>query len=250
MALRKLIESVQKKYHADGFLPLMLSSIKFSYNQGVRKRLPRIIVDYNGVEVRAGHSLDKIIPWQTTSKPNHEHGLIQAVREDISIGEIVVVIGGGWGTSSVAAAHQVGEKGTVHIFEGSSFYIDKIGETLKLNDVPAHIDLHHAVVERGSNVRGDPGSANRISSSELPNCDTLVLDCEGAEKDIIQNLSIKPEKIIVETHGLFDSPSEKIKQELESIGYRITGKSIAEVDRAQFCMANDIYVLTAINNRL
>jgi len=39
-----------------------------------------------------------------------------------------------------------------------------------------------------------------IPSNQLPDCDVLEMDCEGADTSILSNLNIRPRVIIVEIH--------------------------------------------------
>jgi hypothetical protein len=49
----------------------------------------------------------------------------------------------------------------------------------------------------------------------LPQADVIEMDCEGAELEIIENLSIRPRVITVETHSNHDD----VLNALEKIGY-------------------------------
>jgi hypothetical protein len=46
-----------------------------------------------------------------------------------------------------------------------------------------------------------------ISPAELPECDILELDGEGAESLILRNMTIRPRVIAVETHGVYGAPT-------------------------------------------
>jgi hypothetical protein len=62
----------------------------------------------------------------------------------------------------------------------------------------------------------------------LPECDVLVLDCEGAEVDILTQMDIWSDVVIVETHGIFDAPAKKIREILVEKGYKVLSKDVAE----------------------
>ncbi len=152
-----------------------------------------------------------------------------------------VVVGGGRGVSGVVAANSTGPTGQVWVYEGSRDQAKLVQETLELAQVSKWTNVNHAVVSKSMNIYGDPGSANTVSADELPECDALILDCEGAEIDIINDLSQKPNTIIVETHGIFDSPESDVRIALKNAGYNVVDKKTEYEDRG-------IHVLTAISD--
>jgi hypothetical protein len=85
-----------------------------------------------------------------------------------------------------------------------------------------------------------------VQPSDIPDCDVLELDCEGAEDTILSELEIKPRVILVETHGSHDTPPSRVKTLLSELSYEIKSIKIAAEDRRQLCEENDIYVVTAL----
>jgi hypothetical protein len=86
-----------------------------------------------------------------------------------------------------------------------------------------------------------PGSISDLpltEPSELPACDILELDCEGAESYILKNMTIKPRTIITETHGCYGAPEEEVKSILSKLGYDITSREVLDQSRG-------IVILTA-----
>jgi hypothetical protein len=67
----------------------------------------------------------------------------------------------------------------------------------------------------------DLDNTKKIDVEDLPECDVLEMDCEGAEKEILKKLQIKPRVIIVETHPDFESPPSEIKSILISMNYKV-----------------------------
>lgn len=53
----------------------------------------------------------------------------------------------------------------------------------------------------------------------------LLLDCEGAELQIIAGIEPKPPSIIVETHPSQDAPSDDVENILFERGYEIRSKA-------------------------
>lgn len=79
-------------------------SIKWGYDTFLRQLLPTRVVLDNKIPVRASHVGDSVIPWHDTDIPGYEDTLIRGIRRFVETGDAVVVVGGGWGVSTVAAA--------------------------------------------------------------------------------------------------------------------------------------------------
>lgn len=265
VVIRPIKRAIQV-YHAEGLRRLVAKipryvtrKIRHTWDQLIRPHLPRKIVYYNGVRVRAARWFDSSLPWYTTDRPKYEAGLINGIRECVKSGDSVVIVGGGWGVSSVVAATQTGEAGSVVVYEGSASYAKQIHGTSEIDGVTRRVSVHHAVVGPEIELKGDRGDAPVISPRDLPGCDVLVLDCEGAEADILSNFESNPRTIIVETHGLYDSPEKDVKVLLEDAGYEIIDRNVAEVETItslvggrkdksnlkEFCIKNDVFVLVA-----
>lgn len=165
---------------------------------------------YNGIAVRDVPILNEEDEFE------HETELIQSIREFISEGDDVVLVGAGSGVSSVSAAHQVGFSGSIKSFEAGRDAIKKCRDTFQLNRVSGIVDCRQAIVETPIHVVGDSDGAEQLSAVDLPVCDVLVLDCEGAEKGILKNIESQPYTIIVETHSHFDSSSDNIRDILSN----------------------------------
>lgn len=231
-------------YVDEGSHTLIRKGLQFGYDNYVRPLLPQRVVSYNGVLVRASHLGDALIPWQNTDVSEYEDTIIQGIRQHTRKGDTIVIVGGGWGVSSVVAAEQVGDSGKVITFEGSRDAVEKVKETADLNGVADRISVRHAVVSQAISLRGEKDSAQVIPPEELPNCNLLSLDCEGAEMSILEEMSIRPGNVIVETHGMYGSPKTSVESQLEEIRYEVLSKDIAEPRIREFCEQNGIYVLT------
>lgn len=194
----------------------------------------RKIAVYNGVAVRNARLLDK-----NDTHHEHEKQLIEAIRKYVSNNDRVVLIGGGSGASTVVAAHQVGNSGRVIVFEALKSLSKQIQNTITLNKVNEIVDVQHAIVERPIYVKGNSDDAEIISAKNLQECDVLVMDCEGAELYIMQNITKKPQKIIVETHSHLGSSSDAIKKILNNLGYEIVFNKVR---------SENVSVLVGISN--
>jgi hypothetical protein len=138
------------------------------------------------------------------------------------------------------------------LFEGSKQYVDFVQQTAARNKL-TNISVHHAVVAKSISVYGganDTGPA--MPPSQLPSCDVLQLDCEGAELDILRGLAIRPRVILVETHGLFGAPTELIASLLEQRGYVVSDRGLSEPrgPGASFARKNNIRVLVGISTSI
>lgn len=207
---------------------------KPAYNIFVRPYLPQKIAVYNGVPIRAVKLFD-----QTVTFPEYEEALIGNIRKYARNGDTILQVGGGRGPSAVAAARAVEPDGEVIVYEGGKEYVEKIQETLDLNGVRELVKVKLGTVGEGRNVWGDSTDTDIIDPEKLPECDILVLDCEGAEQVILPQLEIKPEILIVESHGDLGSPTSEVKQNLQKMGYKIKSTS-PEVPK------EDVYVVAAV----
>ena len=197
---------------------------------------------YNGVTVRISH-----FPWEDSSEPQYESALVDGLEKHVRTGDTVVIVGGGYGVTAVRAAKKVSKQGKVIVFEGSRTHVRKTRETARLNSVGDIIEVNHRIVGPAKAVYGDDNEENiqRIQPYELPECDVLELDCEGAEIEILRNLPQKPREILVETHGVYDAPTDQVCSILGNMSYEIRSENIAEKNKEEFCVENDIRVLVA-----
>lgn len=197
--------------------------IKTTYNTLVRERLPRKIGVFNGVAVRWPRLLDR-----TDTMPEWKDGTIQSVRETVRSGDDVVDVGSGFGVAAVWAARIAGSGGGVDTYEASFERYKVTQETIQLNGVQGDVIPHHSVVGDDLEIFGEMGNPEKISPAELPECDVLVTDCEGAEQRILKDLSvINPDRVVIETHGFAESPTHKVVDILQEHDYEILGKRYA-----------------------
>ena len=204
--------------------------IEDAYETYVRPVVPKTsrLVDYNGVTVRTDDVciIDELLrfydePWYNSDVPDYEETQADAVRSFVETGDEVVEVGGGRGVTAVIAARQVGESGKVVCFEGSERLLPQIEEAIQLNSVEERVDVRHAVVGTAVRLRGESGSAEAVAPSRLPSCDVLELNCDGSETQILKKMEIKPQTIIVETHGAYGAPTEDTIDVLDSLDYEI-----------------------------
>lgn len=180
---------------------------------------------YNGVRIgERKRLLDSYLLAKPLDKPNQEDGIASAHRYHTTEGQTVNIVGGGNGVTAVIAGRIVGDGGTIRIYEGGKESVDRIQQTLDLNNVADRCELHHTIVGADFDVYGgDTTRAGQINPDQLPERDVLELDCEGAEYQILEDLESFPPVIIVELHPWkSNSDPQQVFELLHERGYTIT----------------------------
>lgn len=195
-------------------MSVLYDTIQRGYNATIRSYLPRKWGVVAGVPVRDFRLLDRQ-DWQ----PGKMIGFITAIEENVSPGDVVVDVASGRGIAAVTAARADAE--TVRSYEASGDMVSLARETVNANRVDDVVTVHHAVVGETRNVWGKMYGADVLAPDDLPLCDVLQLDCEGAELSILNGIDQGPQTIIVETHPVFDSPTKPCVIKLEEMGYEI-----------------------------
>jgi hypothetical protein len=207
---------------------------------------------------------DKFFSSYYKVNPKRELGLRLAHVALTRMGDHVVIIGGGEGLSAITAAQQIGKKGKLTIYDGlederNVFGTRKIQRNLELNGVPPIWVIKHGFVTSRNNdlinnKTYDTEFLNEktpiIHPSELPECDVLETDCNGAELLILQNMKIRPRVLIIELEAAFykkffdnnEHPRDVLKL-LNEIGYTIikqTGHEGIPIDYDQLLHLIDV----------
>jgi len=92
---------------------------------------------------------------------------------------------------------------------------------MELNAVAEWVDVHHAIVGEALSINGQAGAAQTVPPDELPSCDVMQLDCEGAERSILSSLHEYPETVIVETHPRYGASTHDIQKILSEQEYTL-----------------------------
>jgi hypothetical protein len=180
-------------------------------------------------------------------EPDYEDALVAALSETVRSGDRVVIVGGGIGVTSVVTALRTGPSGGVQCFEGNKRRVLQVQQTAARNKV-TNVSVHHAVVGKAISVFGDAGDAGPVMPpSQLPPCDVLQMDCEGAEVEILRAMIIQPRVILVETHGMFGAPTDLVTSLLEKRGYAVSDRGLAEQRNADYCIKQDVRILLGLN---
>jgi hypothetical protein len=183
-------------------------------------------------------------PPEICDIPDYEEKLVTALRATVKPGDKVIIVGGGNGTTAVVAAKLTGPSGTVICYEASSEQLPVIRQTFRRNKVD--VDLRFAAVGEAIGVYGDGEVAPVVAPEDLPECDILEMDCEGAERIILAGMTIQPRAIAVETHRVYGSPTEVVHEALEKLGYVVTDLGIAEPRLAATCIELGVDVLMGL----
>ncbi|WP_302081364.1 hypothetical protein [Salinibaculum rarum] len=197
---------------------LYISLIWIVYGRTIRPFLPETgqYVQYNGRAVFPESYGDRFIPW-FPDKPNYEENYVACIQDYIEEGERVVVIGGGWGVSTVVAAESVGKTGEVIVFEGSEQSVQRVEQTIRLNGVENRVAVNHTIVGERISLRGNEGGAAIKAPEELPECDVLLIDSDGAELSILRKIEIRPDLIIAEHHAVCDESGVAIEYQPDTM---------------------------------
>jgi hypothetical protein len=224
----------------------------YLYRRTIRKLLPTIAeVKYAGIPISRERKFGDaalpafLIPHPLEDIADYEQTLIDVLRSHVRIGDRVIIVGGGEGVTAVVAARAVGETGSVVCFEGNSWNVRMVRATAARNKMSNRLTVEHAVVGEAIAVYGVPDQHATlvVSPAELPECDILELDCEGAERLILPNMAIRPRVIAVETHGVHGAPTGMIKEILEKLDYAVEEWGLAEPWLSEECESNDIRIL-------
>lgn len=233
-----------------GLLHLLRAGVPYIYDEYIGPHLPRRPGTFNGVRVRGARLGDGVLPWRDGDKPEFESGLVAAIEEHVEEGDDAVIVGGGWGVTTVRTARRVGKTGSVTVFEGSAREAARVRETLRVNGGFDNVTVHHAIVGPAVAIRGESGDAEQVNPEELPECNVLELDCEGAETTILKEMIVRPRRIFVESHSVNDAPPSEVREILVAKGYQIVSMEIADREIPDYCREKGLYVLTAIDEKV
>ncbi|WP_342733634.1 FkbM family methyltransferase [Bradyrhizobium sp. B117] len=244
-----MIAKLLTAYREGGFSEASLRLLSYCYRT-IRPILPNHgHYCYAGVPVERRKLGDELfqVAHAHRDEPGYEQALVSALRAHVRTGDDIVIVGVGMGVTCVVAAMK-SEIGHVECFEGNSEGLEKLIRVARLNQVSDRIKAHHAVVGKAISVYGAESSLATavIRANELPPCDFLELDCEGAEMLILREMTIQPRVIAVETHGFLGAPTDEVRRLLEARGYQVEDLGWAEPRYLEACAKNDIKVLVGV----
>lgn len=227
-------------YSQEGIFTLVFRSSRFLWRKTLRNVMPkRGYQDYNNVKVSEKRLFDDLLGIYQDN-PIYEEEYVNLIRENVSKGDKVVIIGGWHGVSTIAAAKKTGPSGKVVTYEATKKGAERIRKVAAINNVADTIEVKNRIV--GSDVKDKKSgylAEACIEPSSIEACDILALDCDGCELDVLSNMSIEPGKVIVEHHGegqgeeglKFEYDEEKLKSILASKGYEVEDYEVRERER-------------------
>lgn len=210
------------------------------YDRFIRPYTPRKLATLNGVAVRYPRLFDQRDDW-----PDREKPLCEGIHAVVDDGDQVLVIGAGQGVSTVHTAQAAGSDGSVIAYEAVNELVLRVRDTVRRNITPAETQVEHATVGEVSDwstATHGRADSKTIRPAELPDVDVAVLDCEGAEQQIVPEIVNRIDRIVVETHGFLGSPTEEMRTTLEDAGYAVSVQGAEDADR-------DVYILSAVSQR-
>lgn len=224
-----MISTLKKAYRLfrqQGAIALFNSAAKHIYIRLARPYLPcQQHQEIQGVTVysskRCEKSLDSWFGVDLSWPQSHKKPNCDFINEYVAEDDTVVVIGGGYGISSTVAAKKAGEGGEVLIYEGANKVVEDLKQTLRLNNVLHQTCVIHSIVGDISNLKGPGDEAKTAHPSDLPHCDVIEMDCEGAEINLIPELPPSINTILVETHPSKGAPTSRVEELLNDRGYQI-----------------------------
>ena len=245
--LKDLIKNATNIRKKEGNIYFIKEILSYIYRRIVRLITPAIgyktwgtPIIYEGIKIGQKEKIfDKYVPsldrLNVTSKI--ELGLRLGHIALTQMGDHVVIIGGGNGISATEAGRQIGKKGKLTIYDGMTgeknhkFGLRHIDKTLKLNKIQCKWNLKHGWVTTKDNTVRTYRRNYRvpiIHPLELPDCDVLEFDCNGAELEILRNMKIKPRALIIELEAPFykelygsEAHPRDVLKELFKLGYLI-----------------------------
>lgn len=187
---------------------------------------------------------DTVLPGNWVPQPHddrrdYESAIVEGLRAHVQSGDHVVIVGGGFGVSAVVAAELVGSTGHVTVYEGDRRSLRRCRRTILMNGYGGRVTLNQEIIGKAVSLDG-----NAMSAEHLPDCDVLELDCEGAELDIIDNITFAPRSFIVESHGFLGAPSSSVMKKISSKGYKVRKHGVAEISMKELCIKKDIVVIS------
>jgi len=235
-----------------GALRLPIRVAQALYRRIIRAMLPGEPVVYDGIKTAVDRKWgDDALPvgWKpegTKDAPDYEEKLLLGINRVVKPGHRVTVIGGGHGITAIAAALRTGPSGAVTCYEAGRGHARAIRRAARRNAVHDRLTVKHAVVGKAVDVWGTGSPAPVFSATSLPECDVLEMDCEGSERLILDEMTIRPPAILVETHGHLGAPTDSIGERLIKMGYDVEDLGLTEPSMAAGCEQCDIRVLLAV----
>lgn len=225
------LDQIIRIVYLEGFLILLTRIIGYVHEHIVRPYLPTKqsnLAKFNGVYVSYEKTkyFDGIL-----GLVNYEGPLVRELKDCAAPADCIVIVGGGYGVSTTKAVRYSDKDTEIISYEGSETMYQRLLCTLSINNVSG-VDARKKIVGDPISVAGDAVTDESIYPSELPESDLLILDCEGTEKQILDQMTHQPSTIIVETHGQYGSPVEDVNKILRRKGYSLKNETTMSVNKS------------------
>lgn len=170
------------------------------YNRLLRPRLPEQLATVGDITIRRGRALDA-----TDRFDSYEQELRETIPETVRPGDGVLIVGGGFGVSTVVAARAAGPSGRIRVIEPVADNIRRIREAVDRNHAPAAVTVDHAAigeVVQESVDRFGAADGDQLTPADVDlDVDVLVMDAEGAERYLLPEREADlPSRMVIETH--------------------------------------------------
>jgi hypothetical protein len=232
-----IFQRAKSKYQEDGFVSFCFAGATFLTNK-LTERIPKVVrkltptkrnAVWNGVKVPSivapkRRLIDDYVSIVRTDYKKSEGGEVESHKEFTRTGDKVVIIGGGRGVTTVHALQESEPGGDVIVYEPSKKHSEIVQEVVELNGIESSYEIRNILVGPEIEVYDDSTSYETINPNELPQCDVLEMDCEGAELEIIKNMIISPRVIILEVHPQRYKHAPEAVDELIEMGYDIVSR--------------------------
>jgi hypothetical protein len=219
---------------ANSLKELITAPVRWVYWQWLRDELPYRMTAVAGVAAPHRHIGDVILGGLSRNHDNYKREFIGAVRDAVP-GQRVVEIGTGHG---ITLTHMLRSNAAcVDSYEADATRVKRARKTLTRDPhLPSErATVHHGIV--GEMTVESVGKAGpRVTTEDVPPFDVLVLDCEGAEIDVLEALSA-PETAVVETHPECGVPTSETIEALERIGLAVIKKTVLRDDQKSVVVA-------------
>ena len=220
-----MIYKIRKALDEGGLSLLLQRTYNFVHSR-IRSYLPRRIkVLHCGTKVitRLGDSYNTEAPFRNLPyKKNNS----KAIEETVEEGDRPVSIGGGRGVNPTRIMSKNGIP-TVKVFEPGKKMRKICFRNMKenINHYPGfQFRIYKGFFYASDEVWGEVDEEEKLTVEDIPECDLLEMDCEGAEVHIIPNLveiEKPPKKLIVEVHEGINTSREEVNSLLEYANYEL-----------------------------
>lgn len=160
---------------------------------------------------------DEFVGRQIYNGEFHEEELAEAIKDNVSKGDMVVELGGHIGAVTIIFRENIGEEGKLHVFEPEPENFSMLKKTIIRNDFSNVYLQNCAVSNSEGHVMISICSENTGSSSIKQDSDKMVEVKEKSAKQVVRNLESDIDWLKIDIKGAELEVIEDIKNEIGSI---------------------------------